>query len=233
MKIKLATVLALLIVNVCAWAQSNQFDAKGQRHGEWKGVYKTTQRIRYRGTFEHGKEIGVFKFYNNDEQSSLLATRDFSAKDGSSFTIIFDNKGNKLSEGKEVNRLREGEWKFYHAGKNTVMSVEQYNKGKLTGVRKVFFPNGAIAEEAEYKNGLKNGTYKKYTEEGIVLEESVYKDDKLHGLTVNRNSQGEIVSKGNFKNDLKTGVWKFFTKGKLTKEEDMTNKKIELVRIRQ
>ncbi|OIQ20105.1 MAG: hypothetical protein BM557_05380 [Flavobacterium sp. MedPE-SWcel] len=233
MKIKFTVVLALLIVNVCAWAQSNQFDAKGQRHGEWKGVYKETKRIRYKGAFEHGKEVGVFKFYGNDEYSSLLATRDFSAKDGSSFTIVFDGKNNKLSEGREVNKLREGEWKFYHAGKTTVMSVEQYSKGKLMGTRKVYFPSGKIAEEAQYKDGLKNGNYKKYTEEGIVLEESVYKDDKLHGLTINRNSEGEVVSKGNFKNDRKTGIWKFFTKGKLTKEEDMTNKKIELIRIRE
>lgn len=233
MKIKFAVLLALLITNISAWAQSNKFDDKGKRHGKWGDVYDTTKLPRYEGTFDHGKETGIFKFYQNDKNSTLIATRDFSAGNGTSYTIFYDENGKKLSEGKEVNRLREGEWKFYHPGKEAILSIEQYTKGKLNGIRKVYFPNGNIAEEAEYKNDMKNGIYKKYTEEGIVLEESVYKNNELHGLAIYRNAEGEVVSKGQFANNVKTGIWKYFEKGKLVKEEDKTNLKIELKRIRE
>lgn len=233
MKIKFAVLLALLITNISAWAQSNKFDDKGKRHGKWGDVYDTTKLPRYEGTFDHGKETGIFKFYQNDKNSTLIATRDFSAGNGTSYTIFYDENGKKLSEGKEVNRLREGEWKFYQSGKEVILSVEHYSKGKLTGVRKTYFPNGNIAEEAEYKDGMKNGMYKKYTEKGIVLEESVYKNDELNGMATYRNAEGEVVSKGKFANNVKTGIWKYFEKGKLVKEEDKTNLKIELKRIRE
>ena len=233
MKIKFAVFSVLLLTGISALAQGNQYDDKGKRHGKWGDVYETTKLPRYEGTFDHGKETGVFKFYKNDENSTLIATRDFSAGNGTSYTIFYDENGKKLSEGKEVNRLREGEWKFYHPGKEAILSVEQYSKGKLTGIRKTYFLNGNIAEEAEYKDGMKNGIYKKYTEKGIVLEESVYKNDELHGTATYRNSEGEVVSKGQFANNVKTGVWKYYEKGKLVKQEDKTNLKIELKRVRE
>ncbi|RYF99451.1 MAG: hypothetical protein EOO02_16880, partial [Chitinophagaceae bacterium] len=42
-------------------------------------------------------------------------------------------------------------------------------KGKLNGVKKVFYKNGKIAEETTYVNGIKNGPYKKYSEKGDIL----------------------------------------------------------------
>ena len=43
----------------------NQFDDKGERHGLWRGTHKESNRIRYEGTFNHGKEIGVFNFFDD------------------------------------------------------------------------------------------------------------------------------------------------------------------------
>ncbi|QYJ68140.1 toxin-antitoxin system YwqK family antitoxin [Flavobacterium litorale] len=233
MNIKFIAILVLFVLSTTLVAQSNAFDANGKRHGKWEGVYKNTQLPRYDGEFKHGKEVGVFKFFKNDKNSTLVATRDFSSGDGVSRTTFYDDKGNVLSEGSEVNRLRDGKWYFYYPGTKKVLSVEHYSKGKLTGTRKVYFTNGEIAEEAQYQNGMKNGAYKKYTEEGILLEESIYKNDKLHGMVIFRDATGEISSKGEFKNDIKTGIWQYFENGKLVKEEDKTNLKIELERIRE
>ena len=110
------------------------------------------------------------------------------------------------------------------------MTLENYSKGKLTGVRKTFYPDGKIAEETTYSNGLKNGPYKKYTQPGIVLEESVYKNNDLHGPVTYRNSEGEVVTKGQFADNKQTGIWQFFEKGKMVKKEDRTNRKVELSR---
>lgn len=222
--------IALFLISTVATAQDiNKMDADGKRHGVWKGIYEESKRPRYEGTFDHGVETGTFKFFEDDKTSALVATRTF-AKDGSCFTTFFDPKGNKEGEGKEVNKLKEGEWKFYHPASTTIMAVENYNKGKLTGVRKVFFPEGKIAEEVTYVNGVKNGTYKQYTLKGVVLEESAYKEDKLHGPAIYRNAEGEVVAKGQYTNNKKTGKWQTLEKGKVVKEEDMTNLRIELAR---
>ena len=43
----------------------NGFDSDGKRHGKWKKNFEGTQVVRYEGTFSHGKEVGLFKFYKN------------------------------------------------------------------------------------------------------------------------------------------------------------------------
>lgn len=227
---KVYLVFICLLVCTALFSQGiNKMDDEGKRHGYWQGTYEQSKRPRYEGTFEHGKEVGVFKFFEDDKTSTLYATRSF-AKDGSCQTTFVDEKGNKVSEGKEADKLKEGKWTYYHPGGKTVMSTENYVKGKLSGKRVVYFPNGAVAEEISFVNDLKEGPYKQYTEKGILLEESVYKNNQLHGPAVYRNSQGELVSKGKFANDLKTGIWEYYEKGKVVKKEDMTNKKVQLAR---
>jgi antitoxin component YwqK of YwqJK toxin-antitoxin module len=225
---KFIAIVCLLLMSLGSFAQNiNQMDADGKRHGLWKGTYEKSKKPRYEGTFDHGKESGTFKFFEDDKTSTLAATRTFAA-DGSCITTFFDEKGKKLSEGKEVNKLREGEWKFYDPKTDKLLSTEPYVNGKINGVRKVVFANGTIAEEATYANGVKEGKYKQYTEKGIVLEESTYKNDELHGPVTYRDAHGDIVSKGQFANNKKTGKWQFFEKGKKVKEEDLTNKKTQL-----
>jgi len=202
----------------------NKNNASGKRHGLWKGIYEDTNRPRYEGTFENGRETGTFKFFENNKTSTLAATRTFAA-DGSCFTVFFDEKGNKLSEGREINKLREGEWKFYHPDGKALMSSEKYIKGKITGLRKVFFPNGTTNEETAFVNGIKEGPYKKYTEKGILLEDATYRNDQFHGEATYRDGQGNLVSKGRYTDGKKTGIWKFYENNKVVKEVNMSAKK--------
>ena len=55
--------LAGLPVLAIAQDKLNQLDEKGAKHGVWKGYHAESKRLRYEGTFKHGKEVGVFKFY--------------------------------------------------------------------------------------------------------------------------------------------------------------------------
>ena len=201
----------------------NALDASGKKDGLWKGLYADSKRPRYEGTFSHGKEVGLFKYFDDTKAGSLIATREFNANDQSAFTIFYDQKKNKVSEGKVLNRLFDGEWKYYHQGSTVVMTIENYSKGKLEGIRSVFYINGKIAEEQLYKNNLKNGFYKKYAENGIVLEESMYKNDQYDGNAIFRDPDGSIVSKGKFGNGRKVGLWSFFEKGKVVKEVNMSD----------
>lgn len=201
----------------------NKLDEKGKKHGLWKGVYEDTKNPKYEGTFEHGKEVGTFTFFDNTKTKRVIATREFNPKDNSAYTIVYDKSKNIVSEGKVVNKLHEGKWIYYHKASKSIMATENYGKGKLEGLRSVFYPNGKIAEEILYKNDLKNGVYKRYTESGIIIEESNYKNDQFDGLAIFRDpDDGTIVSKGKFVNGKKAGIWQFFQKGKLVKEENMS-----------
>ncbi|MEN2412830.1 toxin-antitoxin system YwqK family antitoxin [Flavobacterium mesophilum] len=203
----------------------NKLDADGKKDGVWKGTYETSKRPRYEGTFSHGKETGVFKFFDDTKKGDVIATRDFTASDGSSFTIFYDQNKNKVSEGKEVGKAREGEWKYYHKASKVVMTLENYKNGKLEGVRSVFYPDAKIAEEMTYKNGLKDGIYKKYGQNAILLEQSTFKDNLYNGDAVFYDSDGAMASKGKFLNGKKVGKWQFYVKGKFSKEINMSDPK--------
>lgn len=221
-KIGLSTLFFFSLLVVQAQSNLNALDSNGKKHGIWKGIYPESKRARYEGSFVHGKEIGVFKYFDDTKAGSVIATREFNAVDSGAYTIFYDQKNNKVSEGKSVNKLNEGSWKYYHQESDKVMTTENYKNGKLEGVRTVFYLSGKLAEEATYVKNLKEGIYKKYSENGIVLEESMYKNNEYNGLAIFRDPDGSIVSKGQFVNGKKAGMWQFFEKGKLSKEINMS-----------
>lgn len=196
----------------------NKTDANGKKHGLWRG-YHESKRPKYEGTFDHGKETGVFKFFDDTKAGTVIATRDFDKQPGAAYTIFFDQKGAKVSEGNVVNRQYEGKWTYYHQGGKTVMTVENYKAGKLEGIRTVYYPNGKIAEEANYKAGVKTGTYKKYADNGIVLEEVTYANDQPHGHAIYRDSTGKVMAEGDYKNGGKNGLWTLVEEGKTIKRK--------------
>ncbi len=212
----------LLFFNGLIYSQTdfNKLDENGKKNGIWKGFFDESKRLRYQGTFEHGKEIGTFNYFDDTSVASLIGVRVFSDKDNSAYTTFYDQKHNIVSEGKVINKLNDGIWKYYHEESKVVMTIENYKLGKLDGTRKVFYKNGAIAEETNYSEGIKNGVYKKITEKGIVLETVTYKDDEYDGLAVYRDPDNIIVAQGIFRNGKKSGIWKFYKNGKLEKTQN-------------
>lgn len=216
----------LFLISAVGFAQEfNKVDAKGKKDGLWKGTYEVSKRPRYEGTFNHGKETGIFKFFDDTKKGDVVATRDFSANDGSAYTIFYDQKKNKVSEGKVIGKNYDGEWKYYHKASTAVMTIENYKNGKLEGLRTVYYPNTKVAEEMTYKNGLKDGIYKKTAVNGTLLEQSTYKNNEYNGDAVFYDSDGTVASKGKFLNGKKVGMWQFFSKGKLIKEVNMSDPK--------
>jgi len=208
----------IILYSSFSFAQEiNKLDEKGQKHGLWKGTFPESKRPRYEGTFDHGKETGIFKFFDDTKAGTVIATREFNPKDNSCYTIFYNQNNNKVSEGKLINKQYEGEWKYYHKDSPTIMTSENYKNGKLDGIRKVFYKEGKIAEEISYKDGKKEGTYKKYAENGVVLESSNYKNDQYSGLATFKNGEDKLVAKGTFTNGKKTGMWEFLEKGKMVK----------------
>ena len=196
----------------------NQTDENGKKNGLWRGNYKESDRPKFEGNFEHGVETGTFNFFDDTKAKSIIATRTFSENGKVAYTIFYDQKKNIVSEGKTINRLNEGEWKYYHEASKDIKMIEKYVDGKLSGIKKIFYKNGNLAEESEYLNDKKNGLSKIYTDKGIVMEETFFKNGQYDGLAIFREPDGNISSKGMFVNGIRKGKWQFYQNGKLKKE---------------
>lgn len=223
-------IFRILVIFLCCQAvfsqtDNNPVDDKGKKHGVWKGFYQESGRPRYEGTFEHGKEVGVFNFFDDTKAKSIIASRTFNANDNSCYTVFYDQNKNVVSEGKEINKLREGTWKYYHKASKSIMTVENYKGGKLDGTKIVYYPSGKVVDETNYKNGLKEGAYRKYSESGVVMESCFFKNGEYEGEAVYKDPNDLVVARGMFKNGKKVGVWQFFVDGKLTSEENMNKPK--------
>ena len=211
----------------------NQLDDKGNRHGLWRGTHKESNRIRYEGTFEHGNEKGIFKYFDDTKAGTVIATRDFSKGDGSCYAVFYDQKGNKVSEGKLVNKLPEGEWKYYHFESKQIMSHEHYKHGKLEGHRKVYYRDGTLAENTHYKHGIKEGHSKTYSEKGQLLEVHIYKNGQYDGVASYYDGLGNKLYEGDYVNGKRVGTWKFYENNKVIKEVKAAKFGQELIKYEQ
>jgi len=225
----------LFLGNLLVIAQDkvNQLDDKGNRHGLWRGTHKESNRIRYEGTFNHGKETGIFKYFDDTKAGTVIATRDFSKGDGSCYAVFYDQKSNKVSEGKLMNKLPEGEWKYYHFESNQLMTYEFYKNGKLDGIRKVFYKDGTIAEETNYKLGIKEGASKRFSEKGQLIDSHVYKNNLFDGPASYHDGLGNKMYEGNYVNGKRVGMWKFFENNKVIKQVKAVKFSQELIKYEQ
>jgi len=212
--------ILLLLNSLFGFAQDdfNLLDKEGKKHGVWKGFHQESKRLRYQGTFDHGKEVGTFNYYDDTAAGDIIGVRVFSSTDNSVYTTFYDQKKNIVSEGKSIGKLNEGVWKYYHFESKTIMTLENYKDGKLEGKRTVYFPNGKIAEECTYKNGKKDGAYTKYLDNGTLIETSFYKNNEYDGQAVYKDIEGKIVSQGLYKNGKKIGIWQFLEGNKIVKK---------------
>ncbi len=229
---KILLIVFLALSNfILAQDKLNQFDEKGLRHGVWKGYHEESKRPRYEGTFIHGKETGIFKYFDDTKAGTIIATRDFSKGDGSCYTIFFDQKNNKVSEGLVKNKLFEGQWKYYHKESKDIMTLENYKNGKLNGIRKVFYKENELAEEVNYVDGKKNGLGKTFGENGKQIDEHNYVNDDLEGKAVYFDVTGKKLYEGTYKNNAKIGIWKFYENDKVVKQVKADKFSKELIKF--
>lgn len=201
----------------------NQLDEKGNRHGKWMKQYDNGS-IRYQGEFLHGKEIGIFKFYTQENNKTPDFTKEFIQNSDLVKVTYFYPDGKLKSEGQMKGKDRIGNWIYYFKDGKSKMSEESYQNGLLTADYKIYYLNGKLTEWSICKNGLLNGTSKRYSEEGILVEEINYAEGKLNGEVRYYNNAGELILKGAYVNDVSVGAWEAYENGVL-KETTYPNKK--------
>jgi antitoxin component YwqK of YwqJK toxin-antitoxin module len=227
-KVYLTFIFTITLTLAYTQKSVNQFDKDGKRHGLWTKNYYQTDQKRYEGQFVHGKEIDTFKYYTlSNGKSVLSATKVFNLKDSLSMVKFYTSKGKVISEGEMNGKRYIGKWIYYHKNSSVKMIEENYNdKGQLEGERLVYYNNGAIAETAHYKSGKLEGESKWYSEAKVLLRHSVYKNGELNGKTTYYDSEGKKTSEGTYIADRKSGIWKYYKEGKLSREIDHTNNKV-------
>ncbi|WP_233098781.1 toxin-antitoxin system YwqK family antitoxin [Aureibaculum flavum] len=204
---------------------SNQLDENGNRHGVWKKYYSNS-RIRYRGTFEHGKEVGTFKYYSAAQSDYPNVIKKFESNDGIADVSFYSDEGLLLSSGKMDGKKRVGKWQYFHEDGKTIMSEENYVDGKLEGDYKTFYNTGKPTEVGYFKNGKLDSVYRKYSIKGHLYQHFNYKNGLLNGKAVYYNRKtGELTTKGEFKDDKKVGTWENYVDGELISTEQPNKKK--------
>jgi len=197
----------------------NQYDAEGKRHGVWKKYFPNATQLRYQGTFNHGKETGVFSFYCEScgDQPSIVKT--YSENSSEAHVQYFTAKGKLVSEGKMNGKQRVGEWIYYHKKAKTVMTRETYKAGKLEGLVTTYYTNGKITETMAYVNGLRQGENNYYSPEGVKIKALLFDNDELHGPAIYFNAKGDKILEGTYKRGKKDGLWKHYKNNEVVKEE--------------
>lgn len=219
--------LTFSFFNASSQITYNQVDANGKRHGKWKKMFQDTKQIRYEGQFEHGKEVGLFKFYKLVHQKSVLsATKQFNSDNGLAEVIFLASNGRVISKGVMDGKKYVGKWLYYHNNSDVVMTEEHYNdNGKLEGSKIIYFNNGQVAEKLQFIKGKEDGNAKNYSEKGVLLKDYNYKNGELNGPYKDYNKVGDLIVDGQFKEGKKHGRWKFYENGKLIKEKNFSDPK--------
>lgn len=221
MKINILFLFGFILTTPIVFSQNeiNQLDSQGKRQGIWKKNFEESDQIRYEGEFNHGKEIGVFKFYCEDCGTTPVMTKSFNENNEVAEVKYFSKKGKLISEGKMKGKVRIGPWIYYHNRTKDIMTKENYNNGELDGKKYTYYKTNVLAEEINYKNGIKEGSNNYYSPTGKLLKKLIYVNDELHGYAIYYDALGDIILEGNYKNGKKDGVWKTFEEGEFVKEE--------------
>ena len=218
-KIYLFLFLIGSIYSTNAQSKLNQKDSDGMRHGVWKKFY-SNDRVRYVGNFDHGKEIGVFKYFSATNSDNPIIIKEYHKNDNLADVQFFTTSGVLESKGMMQGKFREGKWIFYHPDGKSVMSEENYKKGKMHGDYRTFYPSGEPTEITSYSNGLQEGSYKKYSIKGFLYQDFNYQRGKLNGMAIYYSRKtGDLVKKGPFKDDLRVGTWENYVDGELVSTE--------------
>ena len=186
----------------------NSFNDAGEREGVWRG-YHANGKIKYKGQFINGKELGVFNYY--DYSGNIVIELNYvDTGVTSKATLYYKNKSTK-STGKYLNKKKNSLWVYYNRyGKKT--SEENYLNGHLNGDCIYYYDNGLVAERYTYLNGVKEGEGQIFYQSGFLNMQCNYAKGQLDGDSkfYYDDKKNQLESKGNYIMGLKDSTWVFY-----------------------
>jgi antitoxin component YwqK of YwqJK toxin-antitoxin module len=188
----------------------NQTDNLGRKQGHWIKKYDNGN-IMYDGFFRDNYPTGEFKrYYENNTLKSLLVFSENGKEAGA--TLYYPN-GFRASEGKYINQLKAGKWKFFSSvTEGFFISEEEYSGGKKQGLSVKFYPDSTIAEKLTYSADIKHGEWLKYHPNGSLHLRTGFNYGKLNGRFEAFFDNGKPEVTGQYKDDQKDGLWVIYKK---------------------
>jgi len=105
------------------------------------------------------------------------------------YYYVWGGKAGIRFEENYQNGKLDGLRKTYY-GNGNLEAEENYKNGKLDGLRKTYYSNGNLDSESNYKAGKKEGPVKTYYENGNLKEEFIFKEGKaISGFIYNEYDQ--------------------------------------------
>jgi antitoxin component YwqK of YwqJK toxin-antitoxin module/tetratricopeptide (TPR) repeat protein len=156
-----------------------EFDENGKKNSINK-TYDRDGKIHHEMEYKNG-ELLSYVFY--DKNGKVIAQE---KKSGKKINYkFFDPRGVLITEGQLIGDEKSGKWTYYN--KNGIKETEHaYEKGKINGISKSFFPNGEVEIQQNYV------------------------DDELDGLLLAYFPNGELKTEGYFSKGKRTGMWYFY-----------------------
>ena len=186
------------------------------------------ENIRYQGQFVKDKEVGVFKFYSEFYSTNALIVKTYTFGNPISKVQYFTQTGKKESEGKLNGKTRIGKWTYFgRTGENVVLQ-ESYVNDKLSGKKRVFYPDGSLTELNHYKNWRLHGESIRYTDKGKLIAKVPYENGKIHGKIFYYHHTGMIRETGFYDEGKRVGRWEFYIDGVLAGFEEPNKKKLKV-----
>jgi len=221
MNIKIFTIVSLFAVSAIVYCQTGQApnltDQQGRKQGRWIAKYPNGN-IRYEGVFKDNHPVGEFKrYYENNTINAILV---YSNNGNDADATFYHPNGYISAQGKYVNRMKEGKWKFFSLSvEGYLLNDEEYSKNLRNGLSLKFYTDSTIAEKVSFVNDRKEGEYLQYYASGRIFIKTVYSHGLLNGKFEVLFENGKPEISGFYKNNFREGKWLIYNEDGTLKYE--------------
>ena len=136
----------------------------------------------------HNKDLdGIFKIWNISVEPEVL-----------------------VKQGQYVHNQMDGEFIEWseHKSRYYISSKTNYSKGKLHGLRAIYYPNGVANTIATYENNNKCGLFVRRYENNVIIQQCNYVNGKIEGAFESYYPNGKIDIICTYKDDKLHGLYK-------------------------
>ena len=179
--------------------QMEEYDEGGKVNGPTKNL----DHLGRVETIYMKKKGTITELINYDLDGKVISTFKIKGKE-----LDFDNltvNGVINIEGKIVDDLREGTWKYY-SNYGSLAKTTNYENGVLSGVEQVYYINGAIYSSTTHNNDMLNGPYLEYHMDGSLKQQSSYKNNDLDGRFITYGVTGEVELDLYYQEGMQVGI---------------------------
>jgi uncharacterized protein len=129
-----------------------------------------------------------------------------------------DNYGRMIYEGKFVNDIPTGTFKYYYDN-GRIKAVSEISENGRNSYTTLFHPHGQIMSEGKYVDRRRDSVWLVYDAHGQLIAREIYSNDLLHGKIVTFYQNGDTAEIAFYVNGLKHGSRRQFYRGGLLKND--------------